>query len=77
MDNLSHIRSASAQANVAVPHEIVHAYVDEGEPPDAFMVKQDARARNLSEDLRCKQEAMQTLAMNVRAASERLGLLDT
>ena len=43
VDNLSHIRSASAQANVAVPYEIVHAYVDAGRPPDAFMVQQDAR----------------------------------
>ena len=75
-DHLRHLHAASTDLRVEVPTELVHEYVDEGRPPDKFVLKRHSHMLGLSEEMQRKQHAFLCTAGAIRERAGELGLLE-
>ena len=64
---LDGVRAAGAKVPLALPAELVAAYVDAGKSPDAFTAELHARAARSSDAVSAKQRGVDHLAEAIRA----------
>jgi hypothetical protein len=72
VDDLNHTNAAAASVTATIPTEVVHAFVDQGRPPDEFVAAQHKKAQFMSDDVRAKQHAIKCLADSIRVQGAAL-----